>query len=140
MMIVVDGEGMIFGRLSTFVAKKLLQGEEVSLINAEKILISGMKDYTIERYNTKRRLKNKARPERSSSYPRHPHLLVKRMIRGMLPWKKPSGKTAFRRLRVYAGKPEAIKETPAELKYSSPKNITKYMKVKDLCKMLGYEG
>ena len=40
---VVDGEGLIAGRLSSKVAKMLLEGRRVRLINAEKVLLSGAK-------------------------------------------------------------------------------------------------
>ena len=38
---VVNAEGLILGRMSSKVAKKLLNGEEVVIINAEKTVISG---------------------------------------------------------------------------------------------------
>ena len=38
---VVDAEGAILGRLASKVAKRLLTGETVDIVNVEKIVISG---------------------------------------------------------------------------------------------------
>ncbi|MCE4599363.1 MAG: uL13 family ribosomal protein, partial [Desulfurococcales archaeon] len=39
--LVVDGSGMILGRLASIVAKKLLEGYRIHVVNAEKIVVSG---------------------------------------------------------------------------------------------------
>ena len=40
-MVVIDGKGMIFGRLASRVAKTILSGEDVQLINADQMILSG---------------------------------------------------------------------------------------------------
>ncbi|MBN2478210.1 50S ribosomal protein L13 [Candidatus Micrarchaeota archaeon] len=139
-MIIYDGTNMVFGRLASTISKELMKGEQVALINAEKVLVSGDEKFTSERYKTKRALKNKSNPEKSPKYPRVPHLLVKRMVRGMLPWKKAKGRNAYRMLKVYSGKPENIEGNVQVCEKCRPKNISKYITVKELCKHLGYEG
>ena len=67
-MHVVDGTNMRFGRVASQVAKKLIKGEEVSIINAEKFIIVGSPDQIIERYLTKRRLRHKGTPEKSPKW------------------------------------------------------------------------
>ena len=47
---IIDGEGLIMGRLASNVSKMLLNGEEIVVLNAEKILISGNKDWAYARY------------------------------------------------------------------------------------------
>jgi ribosomal protein L13 len=42
-MIVIDASGSIMGRLASSVAKSLLNGEEVHVINAEEAVISDRK-------------------------------------------------------------------------------------------------
>ena len=42
-------------------------------------------------------------------HPRRPDTIVSRMVRGMLPRKKPSGIEALKRLRVYIGVPNDVK-------------------------------
>ena len=41
-MLIIDGKDKLLGRLATQVAKLLLKGEEVAIINAEEIKISGL--------------------------------------------------------------------------------------------------
>ena len=38
---VVDANNLILGRMATVVAKRLLQGESIIILNAEKTVISG---------------------------------------------------------------------------------------------------
>src|SRR5208282_4640785 len=58
-------------------------------------------------------LRDKANPEHSPFYSRRPDLFVKRIIRGMLPYKQPKGKTAFKLLKVYMGPAKDIKDAKA---------------------------
>jgi len=41
---IIDGEGHVLGRLASVVSKKLLEGENVVILNSEKVLISGSKE------------------------------------------------------------------------------------------------
>ena len=49
-MMIINGEGHILGRLASVVSKKLLDGEEVVVLNAEKIMLTGNKDWAYARY------------------------------------------------------------------------------------------
>ena len=42
-MIVVDAKDSILGRVAAYVAKQALKGEEVAVVNCNKIIISGKK-------------------------------------------------------------------------------------------------
>jgi large subunit ribosomal protein L13 len=138
-MVVVDGEGIVFGRLATQIAKTVLNGEEVQLINAEQLLLSGSRKVIIERFKARRKLQNKGTPERSPKWSKVPHMLVKRMIRGMLPHKTARGRSAFKKLMVYTGNPKKL--TPEEkFRKFSVKSGVKAMKILDLCRMIGYSG
>lgn len=138
-MHVVDGTNMRFGRVASQVAKKLIKGEEVSIINAEKFIIVGSPDQIIERYLTKRRLRHKGTPEKSPKWSNVPHLLVKRMVRGMLPKKTSRGKDALRKLKVYTGNPKNMEQN-LKLENAAFDGMTKHITVYDLCRMLGYSG
>ncbi len=107
---VVDGSDKILGRLSSKIAKLLLEGKKVNLINAEKTVISGHMLNILSNYKHRMDLKDKANPEHSPYWSRRADLFVKRVIRGMLPYKKPKGKKAFRLLRVYIGVPKEFKD------------------------------
>lgn len=139
-MIVVDGKNLIFGRVASKIAKELLSNKKIVLVNAEKLLISGSQEVVVGRYRTKRSLKYKGNPEKSPQWPRVPKLFVKRIIRGMLPWKKPKGRAALKNLKVYEGVPGEIKEKPVVYEGCKPKNISKYVTVAKVCKLFGYGG
>ncbi len=139
---IIDAEGNSVGRLGSFVAKNLLKGEKIIIINAEKAIISGNKQDIIKKYLVRRSLKQKANPEHSPKWPRRPDLLLKRIIRGMLPYDKAKGRSAYKRLRVYLGIPKQLEE---EIKKEKPINLEKkeykkYITILDLCKELGWRG
>lgn len=139
LMIIVDGTGLVFGRVSSQLAKKLLLGEEVHLVNAEKLVLVGNPEQITERYRIKRRLKHKANPEHSPRWSKVPHLLVKRMIRGMLPRESARGRDALKRLRVYTGNPKKLEQN-LKLEKASFDGVSKHISVNDLCRNIGYSG
>lgn len=138
---VFDAKNKILGRLASTVAKRLMQGKSVAIINAEKSIISGDKRLLKQKYETRINLQEKENPEHSPYWSRRPDFLVKRIVRGMLPYhRKASGKAAYKRLVVFIGIPDAFKgATPIEVKTKAPKELyTDYISVGELSKMLGY--
>ena len=106
--VVVDGTNLLAGRLSSNVAKLLLQGNRVTVVNCEKILISGRRRNIIQNYKDFLSISSILHPEHGPYHPRRPDTIIARMIRGMLPRKKPSGDAALRRLRTYIGVPRGL--------------------------------
>ncbi len=53
-----------------------------------------------------------ANQEKAPKHPRRPDNYVRRVVRGMLPWKKSRGKDAFRRVRVFMGTPADYQGKP----------------------------
>ncbi len=102
-MKIYNGEGVILGRLATVVAKDVLLGEEVRVVNCEKVIISGRKENTFVR--EKQRRDRKGYPLKSAKHSRLPDRFVRRTIRGMLPWKNARGREAFKRVMCYIGMP-----------------------------------
>lgn len=135
-MLVIDGTDLILGRAASQIAKQLLQGEHVHLVNAERIVISGNRTDIIEKYLQRRRIQHKGTPEKSPSWPRVPGMLVRRIIRGMLPWKRLRGKEAYKRLVVYTGNPKGLEaKKPDNLIF---KSACRRITVSELCRNLGY--
>lgn len=130
---------MIFGRLASQIAKKLINGEEIQLVNAEKIIIVGNPEEITQRYLTKRGLRHKGTPERSPTWPKVPHLFVKRMIRGMLPMKSSRGKIALGKLRVHTGNPKNM-EVNMKIENADYDGTSKHTTIYDICKRIGYSG
>jgi len=139
-MIVIDGRELVLGRLASFVAKKLLEGERVTVLNAEHVVISGKVDATLNSYKAWLATRNVANPRKGPFHPKRPEDIVRRAIRGMLPYSKPRGIAAFRRLRVYLGVPEDFsgKEMVQVPRASLAELGTKrFIKVGELSKKLG---
>ncbi len=137
-MAVIDGRNLIFGRAASHIAKKLLNGEDIQLINAEEMVMIGNPAALVARFKLRRQAQHKGTPEKSPSWPKVPNLLVRRMIRGMLPWKKPRGKAAYKKLHVFLGNPKNLQGSP--IQGIECKTTFRSMKVKELCKQLGYQS
>ena len=111
---VVDATNTVLGRLASYVAKEALRGRRVVVINAEKAVISGTKARVVARAKTKLKTRTLANQAKTPTHPRRPDNYVRRVIRGMLPWKKSRGKEAFHRVRVYIGSPEDYASRPQQ--------------------------
>ncbi|MEW6592479.1 MAG: 50S ribosomal protein L13 [Candidatus Hadarchaeota archaeon] len=139
-MLIIDGKDLILGRLATFTAKKLLEGERVTIINAAEVLISGRRDAILEEYRAWLETRTVTNPRKGPFHPKQPEDLVRKSVRGMLPWKTARGKDAFRRLRVHRGAPEDLagKEKVALPDASLERLGTgRYLKLEKLSKLLG---
>ncbi len=109
-LVVVDGENHILGRLGSYVAKLLLSGKRVVVLNAEKVVISGKKHMVFEEFDKWMEIRGRANPRKGPKHYRRPDDLVRQTIAGMLPKKKYKGRAALRRLRVYIGIPAEFKQ------------------------------
>ena len=99
-MIVVDATGLVLGRLASVTAKSLLAGEEVKIVNAEKASLPVGRDSIFDEYGQTR---DRGHKERGPYFPRRPEMILKRTVRGMLPYKMRRGRDAFSRLRILCG-------------------------------------
>ncbi len=106
-MKVYDAEDKILGRLASQVANEILDGEEVRVVNAEKVFITGDKENILEDYRTKRA---RGKQMNGPNFPRRPERIFKRSVRGMIPHQKPRGRKAFKRLRAYIGTPSELED------------------------------
>lgn len=109
--IIIDAKDLILGRMAAVVAKRLLQGECVTILNAEKAVVSGRRRSRIR--EAKRKLEI-GHPRKGPFHQRQPDRFVRRTVRGMLPRKKPKGKEAMKRLRVFIGTPKEFEEHQTE--------------------------
>ena len=103
----INADGLILGRMASKVAKKLLSGEKVIIVNAEKAIISGKKKSKVA--EAKEFLEVGA-PRRGPFHYRRPDRILRKTVRGMLPFKQPKGKTALRKLKVFISVPEDLKD------------------------------
>ena len=138
--IVVDGTNLIAGRLSSHVAKLLLKGNRVSIVNCEEIMISGTRSNIIKEYKDFLKIASIIHPDHGPFHPRRPDTIITRMIRGMLPRKKPSGITAHKRLRAYIGSPKQLKSLK-KIQFDKAKitrSTANYTTMADLGRTIGW--
>ena len=136
--IIIDASESIAGRLASHVAKQAMLGKKISILNSEKAVITGNKDETFERYRQRR--SEMGRPQKGPFIFRSPDRFLKRIIRGMLPYKKTRGTAAFKNIKCYRGVPPEFKDKKAEsLAHASMTKLTvvKYITVGEICKLLG---
>ncbi|MBL7148006.1 MAG: 50S ribosomal protein L13 [Nanoarchaeota archaeon] len=134
---IINAENLIVGRLSTYAAKKALLGEKVDIVNCEKAVITGKKQEIIKHYKQK---VDRGTPFKGPFIPRRPDMFVRRIIRGMLPYKKERGKKAFKNIMCYISIPDTFKNEKLEtIKKADMGKLTnlKYIQVQDLVKQLG---
>jgi large subunit ribosomal protein L13 len=109
MVSIINADGMILGRLSSILATRLLAGEEIAVVNAEKAIISGTRARVLSHYRRKR---ERGSREGGPFFPRRPDHIMKRTVRGMVPYRRERGDDALKRLRVYVGVPKEFAGDP----------------------------
>jgi len=136
----VDATNQIAGRLSSKVAKLILSGKRVVVVNAEKALISGSRTSVINQWMERLELSSRVNPIYGPIHPRRPDNILRRMVRGMVPRKKPKGAVAMKRLRIYIGVPASVK-APKLTKFedaAASRPVPVYVTMGDLSKSLGW--
>lgn len=115
-MAIVDATGHVVGRLASVLAKRLLNGEEIVVVNAEKAILTGKKSVVFEEYRAAHHRGSTASRMRGIGprYPRRPDMMLRRSISRMLPYQQPRGRDALKRLRVYLSTPDEFKGKPLE--------------------------
>jgi large subunit ribosomal protein L13 len=105
-MKIYDAENQILGRLSSMLAKQLLKGEKIFVVNAEKAVLSANREFLLEHYSTKYK---KGDVFKGPFFPKQPDRMLRRTVRGMLPWDRTKGRIAYKNLKVFIGVPEELK-------------------------------
>ncbi len=139
-MKVIDATNLIVGRMASAVAKELTRGESVVIVNAEKSIITGNRESILNKYKKRRERSSIVNPARHGPFfPRTPEGIIRRAVRGMLPYKKAMGKEAFKRLKVFAGLPDEFKESKfvtLDNADVSKLKIPKYIKLREISRLL----
>jgi large subunit ribosomal protein L13 len=133
---VLDASGLVLGRAASLIAKRLLNGESIVVVNAEKSVVTGARQAVLEHYTAARARGSK---RTGPHFPRNPDRIFRRTVRGMLPHLKTRGKVAFGRLEVFIGvpeewkgsKPETLEDAKARPALRAP------MTLEDITRLLG---
>ncbi len=128
-MKIIDGKNAVLGRLASYAAKESLKGENIVILNCEKVIITGNKKNIKNNFELKR--KKIGSGQKGPKYSRLDYAIVKRTIRGMLPThRKGRGRDAFKKIKCYAGIP---KEFESSKKITAgKKKETKFIYVEEI--------
>jgi len=134
-MTFIDASDQVMGRFASVIAKRLLQGEEIVVVNAEKILVTGDRDDILEEYRWHRRVGSQ---RKGPYYPSRPDMILKRAIKGMLPHKRPRGRSALKRLRVFIDVPDEYKKKKLEkIPEASRVSTESFLTLKEISQNIG---
>ncbi len=136
MTTIIDATGSTLGRLSTNVAKRILEGEEIAVVNSEKAIISGRKTAIKEKYKKKRQV---GTYRKGPYFPKKSDQIVKRTIRGMIPYQKPHGREAFKKVKCYNNIPDMFKDKKMEKIKTADKKPIDFITLEELSRYLGVE-
>jgi large subunit ribosomal protein L13 len=134
---VVNADGLILGRMASKVAKRLLAGEEIVIVNAEKAVMSGRKRSKVAEA---KEFLAVGGVNRGPFHYRRPDRIVRKTVGGMVPSKKPKGKQAYKRLKVFIGIPDDLKNQKMQtVPEAQAKKLTcSYFTVGELAKTIGW--
>lgn len=138
--IIYDANGAIAGRLASTIAKQLLTGNSVQVVNVEGAIISGNPRTTVAGYAVRRTLHNKGDPEHSVKWSRRPDYLFKRIVKGMLPPHSARRKNALSLLRVHMGVPKELAGKSADAKTGHKSIPISFITFKELAVALGWHN
>ena len=104
-------------------------------------MLSGNRYKTIQLYKEHLEISSATNPIHGPFHPRRPDTILSRMVRGMVPKRKTSGIEAFKRLRVYIGVPEQLRNSKLTLFDDSKitKSSSYYISVGDVARQIGWK-
>jgi large subunit ribosomal protein L13 len=134
-MKIIDADGLILGRMASILAKQLLSGDEVIVINAEKAIVSGTKNRVFKKYMKMRELSH---ARKGPHFPRMPDRILKRTVRGMIPYQTARGRKAIKNLKVFIGTPIEFQSKKAEsISQAEAKALSQYVELGEVSRYLG---
>ena len=117
--VIIDAAGAAMGRLATFAAKQTLLGKKVFVINCDEAVITGKQHAVLAVYKAK--FARGGYAQKGPYFSKDAGKILRRTIRGMLPWNITRGREAYRRLKCF-------NEAPGE--YSKSEKIVTFPKAK----------
>jgi large subunit ribosomal protein L13 len=140
--VVIDATDCIAGRMCSHVSKLLLKGNRVLVVNSERAMLSGDRYKTIDLYKEYLEINSVTNPIHGPFHPRKPDTILTKMVRGMIPKTKTSGIEAFKRLRVYIGTPDQLRNTKRESFEDAKitRSTSRYISVGEVARQIGWKG
>merc|ERR1719213_1340741 len=142
--VVIDCRGHLLGRLSSVVAKELLNGQKVVCVRTEDMNMSGSLFRNKLKFAEFRRKKMSSTPKQGPLHYRAPSKIFWRTVRGMVPHKTARGAAALDRLKSFEGMPHPFDRkkrmvVPAALKVLRLKPERKFCRLGDMAREYGWK-
>ena len=132
-MAIIDANNLVLGRMASAIAPRLLKGEKIEIINAEKAVITGNRESILEKYYRRCHATVKGNPYiQGPKFQRRADRIVAFAVRGMLPYKRKTGKEAFKNLRVSVGNPMNLALDKAEKVETARNKSAKFITVAEI--------
>ena len=140
--VVIDATDCIAGRMCSHVSKLLLKGNRVLVVNSERAMLSGDRYKTIDLYKEYLEINSVTNPIHGPFHPRRPDTILTKMVRGMIPKTKTSGIEAFKRLRVYIGTPDQLRNMKTESFEDAKitRSPSQYISIGEVARQIGWKG
>ncbi len=135
--LVINAENLILGRMASYAAKKALEGCTVDIVNAEKAIVTGTKEFIMRKLKERR---HRTEPRYGPFFHKKEDRFVRRAIRGMLSYKHPRGLAAYKRIKCHIAIPLEFQDKQMQtFENMSLNKLTKlkYMDVKTICRLAG---
>jgi large subunit ribosomal protein L13 len=130
----IDADGAVLGRLASEVAKRLLNGEDITVVNAEKALVTGSRKNVMFHYKEQRFIGS---TRKGPYFPRMPDRILRRTVRGMLPFTQYRGRAAYKRLKVFIGVPRELGKLQPEKAGQKDIRNPRFMELGEVSRLLG---
>jgi len=142
-LVVVDAKGHLLGRMASYIARQLQNGQRVVVVRCEKTLISGIHFRQKLKYMDFLKKRTSTNPKKGPIHQKSPSRIVWRVIRGMVPHKTPKGAAAMGRLKCFDGVPLSMNAKkklviPDALKSVRLRPRSKYCNIGDVAKECGW--
>ncbi|GIL84496.1 hypothetical protein Vretifemale_13162, partial [Volvox reticuliferus] len=142
--VVIDGRAHMLGRLASVVAKQILSGQQIVVVRAEDITVSGGLVRQKMKYDRFLRKRMNTNPTRGPFHFRAPSRIFWRTVRGMIPHKTPRGAAALERLKAFEGVPHPYDKVkrmvvPDALKVLRLQHGHRYCKLGELSAAVGWK-
>lgn len=133
---VIDATNLIVGRLASYVAKRAILGEEFVIINSDKAIVTGNKKQIFAKY---RRFREMGTPTQGPYIKRKSRDIIKRMVRGMVPYKQAKGREALERVKCFNAIPKNLKEKPETIEHANVSKVpnTRFITLKKVSEFMG---
>lgn len=142
--IIVDGKGHLLGRLASVIAKQLLRGQEVVVVRAEEVDISGTRHRNRKNFQSYLQKRTNTNPKWGPFHHRAPRMILLKTVRGMLPRKTKRGEEALARFKAFEGVPPQYAKmkrmvVPDALRVTHLRPSSKYTKIGTLAGEMGWK-